>query len=205
MSSVVSGIASGAASGAAAGSVGGFYGAVIGAVVGAIGGAFGGSKQDKAKKYLKKAAGVQREREENAIYANYLQYIRNARIKRAQTVQAASVSGLGSSSLFQGAVSSLGSQVAYSTRYTAEDYRLALEYSRYLEKAGKQSAQAQDINALTQASTALIGLASKKLQTKNTEDTDKYSFWDDKSTFDMDSLADMTEEAGIIGLSDRYI
>ena len=157
MSEIATGAFSGAASGAAAGSVAGPWGAVIGGVIGLVGGIFGGSKAKKAKKYAKKAAAVQQEREENALYNSYLQYIREARISRAQSVQAAANANVESSSLLAGAVSSMGSQMAYTTRYTAEDYRLASLYNYYMQKAGKSSAQSSNIMSVTSALTGVIG------------------------------------------------
>lgn len=171
MSEIFTGALSGAASGAAAGAAAGGWGALAGAVVGLVGGIFSGSKAKKAKKYAKKAAAVQQEREENAMYNSYLQYIREARISRAQSVQAAANANVGTSSLFTGAVSSMGSQMAYTTAYTAEDYRLAKLYNEYASKAGKSSAQSSNLMNVTSALTEAVGGIAKWLKEKRPKGT----------------------------------
>lgn len=131
------GIGTGAAQGAAAGSVFGGWGAAIGGVIGGIGGFFGGSKAKKAKKYMKKANAVQKEREQNAVEAQYLQMLREARMQRAGSLAASTNLGISTSSLSTSALSSIGSQAQYNVQFLGEDRRLFSLYAKYMEKAGQ--------------------------------------------------------------------
>lgn len=152
-SGALSSAATGAATGAAIGSVvpgigtavGAAVGAVVGAVYGGIAGGFSGGKAKKAKKYAKMAAAVKREREENAIYDQYLQYIRNVRVARSEALLGAVASNAVGSSASQGGLAGIGSQAAYTIQYTAEDKRLNDLYNAYLKLANKNAKKAEDI------------------------------------------------------------
>ena len=200
MSATSSAISQGALGSAGAGAsmgmaVGGFPGAVVGAiiggVVGAIGGVFTGNKASKAVKYQRMAKAIQAEREVNATYAQYLQYIREARVARAQSLQSAANAGVASSSLAQGATSSIGSQIAYTTQFTAEDYRLNKLYNRYMELAGKNAANAENYRGIhsaldTAVSTVAMAYGMYNTGTAGAGDSLKGDFWkaypDDAST-----------------------
>ena len=205
MSATSSAIGQGALSSAGAGAamgmaVGGPVGAVvwalIGAAVGSIGGAFTGNKASKAVKYQRMAKAVQAEREENATYAQYLQYIREARIARAQALQSAANAGVAGSSLAQGAVSSIGSQIGYTTQYTAEDWRLNKLYNRYMELAGKNAAKAEEFQGYHQTLNTAVSTIAMAYGMYNTGaagagDSLKGDFWKanpNASTFNHDSL-----------------
>lgn len=152
-SGALSSAATGAATGAAIGSivpgvgtlVGAVVGGAIGAVYGGIAGGFSGGKAKKAKKYAKMAAAVKREREENAIYDQYLQYIRNVRVARSEALLGAVASNAVGSSASQGGLAGIGSQAAYTIQYTAEDKRLNDLYNTYLKLANKNAEKAEDI------------------------------------------------------------
>lgn len=139
--------------GTAGAAVGGPIGAVIGGVAGAVAGAFSGAsfgrKKAKAKRYQRLALEAQKDRQENSAYMEYLQQIRQARMARAKSLQAAVNSGVGSSSLASGALSSISSQLALNTQYTAEDFRLVSEYNKYMRLAQK------NVNAVSKAQTGL--------------------------------------------------
>lgn len=146
--------ATGAVAGAAIGSailpgVGTVAGIIIGGVVGAtyggIAGGFSGGKAKKAKKYAKMAAAVKREREENAVYDQYLQYIRNVRVARSEALLGAVASNAVDSSASQGGLAGIGSQAAYTIQYTAEDQRLNDLYNTYMRLANKNAGKAEDI------------------------------------------------------------
>ena len=144
--------ASGAATGAAAGSLGGPIGAIIGGVIGgtlgAVSGAFRGNKQRKAKRYQKKAAAIQQQREANQDYNTFLQLIRQQRIARAASLAEAVATGTERTSKTAGTVSGQQSQTAYSINYLAEDRRLQSLYASYLRAAGKAQSIEQDLSAL---------------------------------------------------------
>lgn len=164
-SSIGSGALSSAGAGASLGTAimpgwGTVIGAAIGAVVGAVGGAFTGNKTTKAVKYQRMAKAIQAEREENATYAQYLQYIREARVARAQSLQSAVNAGVASSSLSQGAASSIGSQISYTTQYLAEDYRLNKLYNRYMELAGKNATNAETYKGIHSALDTAVSTAA---------------------------------------------
>lgn len=152
-SGALSSAATGAATGAAIGSVvpgigtavGAAVGAVVGAVYGGIAGGFSGGKAKKAKKYAKMAAAVKREREENAVYDQYLQYIRNVRVARSEALLGAVASNAVGSSASQGGLAGIGSQAAYTIQYTAEDKRLNDLYNTYMRLANKNAKKAEDI------------------------------------------------------------
>ena len=167
-SSVASGTLSSAGAGASLGTaiypgIGTAIGAVVGAVVGAVGGSLTGNKAAKAVKYQRMAKAVQKEREENTTYAQYLQYIREARIARAQSVQAAANAGVGLSSLSEGAVANIGSQVAFTTQYAAEDWRLNKLYNRYVELSGKNAANAEKFGAMHSALDSVVSSAGSMM------------------------------------------
>lgn len=159
----------GAATGAkVGGAFGGGYGAAIGAIIGgAIGttvGAFGGSKARKARKYAKKAAAIQQQREKNETYALMLQQIREGRITRASSLASSSALGIATSSLSTSALSSIGSQLGYNLQYTAEDSRLYDMYKLYMKKAGKAAQKYQTIMAFGNlAKSVANGVADAKL------------------------------------------
>lgn len=126
----------GASQGAMAGSVFGPWGAAIGGAVGGIMGGIMGKKAKKAKKYQRMAAAVQSEREQNAVQAQYIAQLRQARMARAGSMAGALTSGIETSSLSTSALSSIGSQAQYNVQYTAEDRRLFNLYSQYMQRAG---------------------------------------------------------------------
>lgn len=126
----------GVAQGAAAGSALGPWGTAVGAVVGGFVGFNMGRKAKKAKKYMQKAVAVQQEREQNAVQAQYIAQLRQARMARAGSLAASIVSGISTSSLATSALSSIGSQAQYNVQYTANDRRLFQLYSQYMQRAG---------------------------------------------------------------------
>lgn len=200
-SSITSGTLSSAGAGAALGTaiapgIGTAIGAIVGGVVGAVGGALTGSKASKAKKYARMAAAVKEEREENSAYDQYLQYIRQARIARAQSVQAAANTNVGGSSLFTGAVSGQGSQVAYSTQYSAEDWRLNSLYNTYMRLAQKNSGKAEEFAGIHKAVDTTVAAVASVYGMANAGASSagsslKGDFWSanqNASTFDLGSL-----------------
>lgn len=202
-SAITSGTLSSAGAGAAmgmavGGPIGALIGAGIGAIVGSVGGALTGNKASKAKKYLRKAQAVKVEREENSAYDNYLQYIREARIARAQTVQAAANRGVGTSSLFGGGVSGISSQVAYTTQYAAEDWRLNQLYNHYMELAQKNAAKAEDFAGYHQAlntAVSTVAMVAGAAGSFSGSTPLKGDFWQANpgaSTFDLSSLNNLT-------------
>ena len=158
MASVGAGAATGAAIGSIVPGVGTVIGGSIGAAVGGIAGSLGLGK--KAKKYAKKAAAVQREREQNAQQATYLQMIRQARMARAGSLAASTSYGLASSSLATSALSSIGSQSQYSVQYTANDQRLVELYNHYMKKAGAYAKSAQTTLAVGQLASIAIPIGA---------------------------------------------
>ena len=128
----------------------------IGAGLGAISGAFGGSKAKKSKKYAKKAAAIQQQREQNAVEAQYLQMIRQGRATRAASQAGAAYAGIATSSLSTSALSSIGSQLGYNIEYLAEDRRLYSLYSNYMKKAGKAAQAYQTTLALQSGVSGLM-------------------------------------------------
>lgn len=151
VSQTTAGITGGFATGAAAGSVFGPWGAAVGGVVGGVMGLFGSKKAKKAAKYQKKAQEVQVEREQNAVDAQYLQMLREARMNRAGSLQASINSGIETSSLSTSALSSIGSQAQYNVQYLANDRRLFDLYSQYMQKAGKAVDSYQNTIAMLNA------------------------------------------------------
>lgn len=149
MGAATGALSSGATGAAAGAAIGGLPGAVIGGIIGAvyggITGGFSGGKAKKAKKYAKMAAAVKREREENAIYDQYLQYIRNVRVARSEALLGAVASNAVGSSASQGGLAGIGSQAAYTIQYTAEDKRLNDLYNTYMRLANKNAKKAEDI------------------------------------------------------------
>ena len=129
-------IGGGAAQGAAAGSVFGPWGTAIGGAIGGIMGGVMGRKAKKAKKYQRLANQVQSEREQNAVQAQYIQMLREARINRAGSMAASLNLGISTSSLSTSALSSIGSQAQYNVEYLANDRRLFNLYSMYMQRAG---------------------------------------------------------------------
>lgn len=127
----------GVAQGAAAGSVFGPWGTAVGAVVGGAIGFSMGKKARKSKKYQQKAIAVQQEREQNAVQAQYIAQLRQARMARAGSMAGAITSGIETSSLSTSALSSIGSQAQYNVQYTSEDRRLFQLYAQYMQRAGK--------------------------------------------------------------------
>lgn len=147
MSEQAVGFAGGAASGAAAGSVFGPWGTAIGAAVGGTIGLFSGKKARKAKKYQRMAQAVQKEREQNAADAQFLQMVREARYNRAGSLQAGISAGIETSSLATSALSSIGSQAGYNMNYFQNDRRLFALYSQYMERAGANLNTYQELSA----------------------------------------------------------
>lgn len=155
--------ASGAITGFVVGSVvpgvGNFVGAAFGGAFGAVKGVISGiagHKKSKARYYKKLAAKVQQQRENNSSYNQYLKLIRQTRISRAQTIANAAASGLDYSTAFYGATSGTGSQSVYSVQYLGEDRRLQQLYAKYMKKAGKYTAQAEDLQAGSDALESLV-------------------------------------------------
>lgn len=126
----------GASQGAMAGSVFGPWGAAIGGAVGGIMGGIMGKKAKKYKKYMRMAAAVQSEREQNAVQAQYIAQLREARMARAGSMAGALTSNIETSSLATSALSSIGSQAQYNVQYTANDRRLFQLYAQYMQRAG---------------------------------------------------------------------
>ena len=126
----------GASQGAIAGSIFGPWGAAIGGAVGGLVGNVMGKKAKKYKKYMRLASAVQSEREQNAVQAQYIAQLRQARMARAGSMAGALTSGIETSSLSTSALSSIGSQAQYNVQYTAEDRRLFQLYAQYMQRAG---------------------------------------------------------------------
>ena len=125
------------------------------AVLGGITGGFGDSKARKSKKYAKKAAAIQMQRESNAAEATMLQYIREGRITRAYSASSADTLGISSSSLSTSSLSSVGSQTGYNLQYLANDRRLYILYSVYMSKARKAAQAYQTTLSLQGAASSL--------------------------------------------------
>jgi hypothetical protein len=142
-------------------------GAAVGAIVGSISGRITGRKAVKAKEYERKAKAIKKDREENAVYNQYLSYMRQARIARAQSIQSSVNAGIGSSSLTSGAVAGLASQVAYGTQYTAEDWRLNSLYNEYLRLANKNANKASEINSYFRMMDSLVSAAGSAISAYN--------------------------------------
>lgn len=143
-----------AVGGAALGSIFGPAGTAIGGYVGGLAGSLVSGK--KAKKYMKRAAKVQQEREQNAQDAQYLAMVREARMARAGSLAASASYGIDTSSLATSALSSIGSQSQYSVQFTANDQRLVKKYNYYMKKAGQKAKAAQTAMAVGQ----LIGVSA---------------------------------------------
>lgn len=152
-----SGLASGAMAGAGIGlAVGGpagavagaFIGAGVGLVTGTVTGLFSSNKKKKQKKYARLASQVQSQREENAVYSQYLQDVRTMRISRGQAVAEGVYGGLSTSSLLTSALSSQGSQLGYNIQTLAEDRRLFDLYKSYMQLANKNAEAYQTTVAL---------------------------------------------------------
>lgn len=175
MGATTGGLQMGAAGGAlgaglvAAGIVSGPVGWAIlgaGAIAGSLMGGFGGSKAKKSRKYAKKAAAIQQQREQNEVGAQYLQMIRQGRITRAASQAGSSTAGISTSSLATSALSSIGSQLGYNIGYLAEDRRLYSLYSSYMKKAGKAAQAYQNTLALQSGISGLmtsIGSTAKSI------------------------------------------
>lgn len=161
LGSVGAGAAAGAAIGSVVPGVGTVIGASVGAAVGGIAGSIGLGK--KAKKNAKRAQAIQREREQNAQEATYLQMIRQARMARAGSLAASTSYGLASSSLTTSALSSIGSQSQYSVQYTANDQRLLELYNSYMKKAGAYAKSAQTTLAAGQLASLAIGVGGSAI------------------------------------------
>lgn len=155
----------GVSQGAMAGSVFGGWGALIGGAVGGIMGSVMGKKAKKAKKYQQKAIAVQREREQNAVEAQYIAQLRQARMARAGSMAGALTSGIETSSLSTSALSSIGSQAQYNVQYTAEDRRLFSLYAQYMQRAGANLDTYKTLYAGLQILPGLTG-SGKKLYNK---------------------------------------
>lgn len=156
----------GASQGAIAGSVFGPWGTAIGGAVGGLVGRVMGRKAKKYKKYMRMAAAVQREREQNAVQAQYIAQLRQARMARAGSMAGALTSGIETSSLSTSALSSIGSQAQYNVQYTANDRRLFQLYAQYMQRAG---ANIDTYKSLYTGLTVLPDLVSsgKKLYNSN--------------------------------------
>lgn len=177
VSSSTYGFAGGFAQGAAAGSVFGPWGAAVGGVIGGLFGKKASDAAEEAKMYRQNAMTVQTHREQNAVEAQYLQMLREARTTRAGSLQASVTSGLTSSSLSTSALSSIGSQAQYNVQYLAEDRRLFKQYSNYLERAGELTDTYQNTMSMLQALPGITaGIKSiGGLFTSNTPEPWQYS------------------------------
>lgn len=141
-----------------------------GAAIGAITGGFGGSKARRSKKYAKKAAAIQMQRESNAAEATMLQQIREGRITRAYSTASADALGISSSSLSTSSLSSIGSQTGYNLQYLANDRRLYSLYSAYMSKAGK-AAQAYQTMLSLQGAASNLAMSIGSFAMSNPEKT----------------------------------
>ena len=143
-----SGALSGAAQGAAAGAaVGGPIGAVIGGVVGAIGGALGGGAAKRARIYANRASKTRRTLDLMEAAVQRRDLVRQARMARAESLAAITAGGEGGlmSSAPMGALSSISSQTGQNLRYFDARIRDFVQMQFWANKAGKKSAQAQNI------------------------------------------------------------
>ena len=165
-----------------------------GAVLGGISGGLGGSKASKSKKYAKKAAAIQMQRESNAAEATMLQHIREGRITRAYSAASADTLGISSSSLSTSSLSSVGSQTGYNLQYLANDRRLYSLYNAYMSKAGK-AAQAYQTTLALQGAVSNLAMSIGSFAMRNPEKT--------ASIFNSESSNGTTEWLGGIQTGNR--
>lgn len=135
--------------------VGGPAGAIVGGIAGGIAGGIVGGKARKARKFARKAAKIQQQREANAAEAQFLQYIREGRMTRASSLAASEVYGINTSSLSTSALSSVGSQLGYNIQFLGEDRRLYQKYKKYMSLAGRATQAYQTLTALQNTITSL--------------------------------------------------
>lgn len=196
----LSGVAGGVGTGASLGSVIPGVGTLIGGAVGGlVGGAFGalsGKRNDKAAKYARLAQEVQKQREYNVMYNQQLQYIRDVRMQRAESLLAAANADVSSGSLSQGALSSIGSQSAYSLQTQAEDTRLAELYNTYAQKAGKLAGQASKIQSIYD--TINTGLTAYAAQRQS-------DLLEDQKKREQAAKAGASQTNKLLGLQEKYL
>lgn len=148
MAETESGALSGAAQGAVAGAVvGGPIGAVIGGVVGAIGGVLGGGAAKRARIYANRASKTRRTLDFMEAAVQRRDLVRQARMARAESLAAITAGGEGGlmSSAPMGALSSISSQTGQNLRYFDARIRDFVQMQFWADKAGKKTAQAQNI------------------------------------------------------------
>lgn len=148
MSEKETGAISGAAQGAAAGAmIGGPVGAVIGGVVGAIGGLLSGGAARRSRIYANRASKTQKTLSLMEAGLQRRDMLRQARMARAESLAAITSGGEGGmlSSAPRGALSSMTSQTGQNIRYFDARIRDYVQQQFWLNKAGKASAQAQNI------------------------------------------------------------
>jgi hypothetical protein len=158
----ISGAAEGAAAGAVAGSVvpgiGTVVGAVVGGVIGLIGGLFGGGHARKSRLALQAANAIDLQMTESQQAIQRRDMIRQARISQATALaQAATTEGGIQSSGSKGVQSSLESQTGFNLGFLDTTAAQTVLRAQKLSEAGKEAAQAQQIQGLT---TAVLGAAS---------------------------------------------
>lgn len=141
--------------------VGGPAGAIVGGIAGGIAGGIVGGKARKARKFARKAAKIQQQREANAAEAQFLQYIREGRMTRASSLAASEVYGINTSSLSTSALSSVGSQLGYNIQFLGEDRRLYQKYKKYMSLAGRAAQAYQTLTSLQNTITSL-GMSAAK-------------------------------------------
>jgi hypothetical protein len=135
-------------------------GGILGAVWGSVSGVAVGKKKSKARKYQRMAAEVQKEREKNSQYTQYLEQVKSARRARATSLQAAINSGVSSSSLTQAATAMTGSNFAYAYQYTSEDFRLQALYNAFMRRAQKNLNTANKLQTGKSLTDTAVGLAA---------------------------------------------
>lgn len=143
-----SGAISGAAQGAAVGTmIMPGIGTAIGAVVGAIGGLLSGGAAQRSRIYANRASKTQKTLSLMEAGLQRRDMLRQARMARAESLAAITSGGEGGmlSSAPRGALSSMTSQTGQNIRYFDARIRDYVQQQFWLNKAGKKSAQAQNI------------------------------------------------------------
>ena len=159
-----SGVIGGAAQGAMAGAPMGPIGMFAGAAIGAIGGFIGGQAAKKALAYQNKAAQFEKRSKLQQAALQRRDMLRNARMQQAQAIAfAASEEGGLQSSASQGARASGVSQLGFNLGYMENQVTLQSGITKFLEKAGKSTTQAQDAFAITSTVTGALGTLGPRI------------------------------------------
>jgi hypothetical protein len=148
----------GVAQGAAAGSVFGVPGAIIGGALGGVAGLLGVGKKKKARRYARKANELRERTYALRSFAEQRNLLRQGQVQAASALAEAPSTGADStSSVFQGVVGSIYTQMLDNYLVGEQIVKNQLTANVYEEKSGKALNQADLIAGLTSAASSLVG------------------------------------------------